>query len=92
MCRGSLAESTRQLIGGADGRGLTVGVMGTGLDAIYPKENRKLAAHSRAWALSAVSLNPWHQNFPFRSGYQRAYDGRDGCRKPEPKQLSSPRG
>jgi len=30
--------------GALDGRGLTVGVMGTGLDAVYPKENRKLAA------------------------------------------------
>src|SRR6185295_5891906 len=29
--------------GALDGRGLTIGVMGTGLDAIYPRENRKLA-------------------------------------------------
>src|SRR5262249_15790660 len=28
--------------GALDGRGLTVAVMGTGLDAVYPKENRKL--------------------------------------------------
>ena len=57
--------------GALDGRGLTVGVMGTGLDAVYPKENRKLAARiSEQGALITefpFGTPPASQNFPFRN-------------------------
>ncbi|MFY9553861.1 MAG: DNA-processing protein DprA [Blastocatellia bacterium] len=57
--------------GALEGGGLTVGVMGTGLDAVYPKENRKLA--SRIAAQGALitefplATPPVSQNFPFRN-------------------------
>jgi DNA processing protein len=57
--------------GALAGRGLTVAVMGTGLDTIYPKENRKLAeriAESGA-LLTEFPLEspPLPQHFPFRN-------------------------
>jgi DNA processing protein len=57
--------------GALDGRGLTVGVMGTGLDAVYPKENRKLAAriaeHGALVTEFPLATPPASQNFPFRN-------------------------
>jgi len=57
--------------GALEGRGLTVAVMGTGLDAVYPKENRKLAARiAEQGALVTefpVATPPVSQNFPFRN-------------------------
>ena len=57
--------------GSLDGRGLTVGVMGTGLDAVYPKENRKLAFRiAEQGALVSefpLATPPVSQNFPFRN-------------------------
>jgi DNA processing protein len=52
-------------------KGLTVGVMGTGLDDCYPKENRKLI--ERIAAAGAIVTEfplgspPISQNFPFRN-------------------------
>lgn len=57
--------------GALDGRGLTVGVMGTGLDAVYPKENGKLAAriaeHGALVTEFPLATPPASQNFPFRN-------------------------
>jgi DNA processing protein len=57
--------------GALDGGGLTVGVMGTGLDGVYPKENRKLAARIvEQGALVTefpLATPPVSQNFPFRN-------------------------
>jgi DNA processing protein len=57
--------------GALEGRGLTVGVMGTGLDAVYPKENRKLAAriaeHGALITEFPLATPPASQNFPFRN-------------------------
>jgi len=57
--------------GALDGGGLTIGVMGTGLDAVYPKENRKLAARiAEQGALITefpIATPPASQNFPFRN-------------------------
>jgi len=57
--------------GALEGRGLTIGVMGTGLDAVYPKENRRLAARiSENGALVTefpLATPPASQNFPFRN-------------------------
>ena len=57
--------------GALDGRGLTVGVMGTGLDSVYPKENRKLAERiaERGALITEFPLAtpPVSQNFPFRN-------------------------
>lgn len=57
--------------GALEGRGLTVGVMGTGLDAVYPKENRKLAERIvEKGALMTefpLATPPVSQNFPFRN-------------------------
>ena len=57
--------------GALDGRGLTVGVMGTGLEAVYPKENRKLAdriAQNGALVTEfPIATPPASQNFPFRN-------------------------
>jgi DNA processing protein len=54
-----------------DGGGLTVAVMGTGLDTIYPKENRKLADRivEQGALLTEFPLEtpPLPQNFPFRN-------------------------
>jgi len=57
--------------GALEGRGLTVAVMGTGLDAVYPKENRKLAAkiaeHGVLMTEFPLATPPVSQNFPFRN-------------------------
>ncbi|MEN3333714.1 MAG: processing protein [Blastocatellia bacterium] len=57
--------------GALDGRGLTVAVMGTGLDSIYPKENQKLAdriVESGALLTEfALQSPPLPQHFPFRN-------------------------
>ena len=57
--------------GAVEGRGLTVAVMGTGLDGVYPKENRKLAGRIvEQGALVTefpLSTPPVSQNFPFRN-------------------------
>jgi DNA processing protein len=57
--------------GALEGRGLTVGVMGTGLDAVYPKENRKLAERivEKGALVTEFPLTtpPVSQNFPFRN-------------------------
>jgi DNA processing protein len=57
--------------GAIEARGLTVAVMGTGLDMVYPKENRKLAEKiTEQGALLtefALSTPPLPQNFPFRN-------------------------
>lgn len=57
--------------GALDGRGLTVGVMGTGLDSVYPKENRKLADRivEKGALITEFPLTtpPVSQNFPFRN-------------------------
>jgi DNA processing protein len=57
--------------GALDGRGLTVGVMGTGLDAVYPKENRKLAGRIAEQGVLVtefpLATPPVSQNFPFRN-------------------------
>ncbi|HJZ68923.1 MAG TPA: DNA-processing protein DprA [Blastocatellia bacterium] len=57
--------------GALDGRGLTIAVMGTGLDAVYPKENNKLAARIvEQGALVTefpLATPPVSQNFPFRN-------------------------
>ncbi|HSB09762.1 MAG TPA: DNA-processing protein DprA [Blastocatellia bacterium] len=57
--------------GALEAGGLTVGVMGTGLDAVYPKENWKLAARiAEQGALVTefpLATPPVSQNFPFRN-------------------------
>lgn len=57
--------------GALDGRGLTVAVMGTGLDAAYPKENKRLAEKiAEQGALVTefpLGTPPVSQNFPFRN-------------------------
>ena len=57
--------------GALDGRGLTVAVMGTGLDSIYPKENQKLAdrivASGALLTEFALRTPPLPQHFPFRN-------------------------
>ena len=54
-----------------EGNGLTVAVMGTGLDQVYPKENRKLAERiaERGALITEFPLKtpPISQNFPFRN-------------------------
>jgi DNA processing protein len=68
LARGIDSASHR---GSLDGRGLTIGVMGTGLDAVYPRENRKLAARiAEQGALITefpFATPPASQNFPFRN-------------------------
>lgn len=57
--------------GAIEGGGLTVAVMGTGLDSVYPKENSKLAASIiEQGALITefpLATPPVSQNFPFRN-------------------------
>jgi DNA processing protein len=51
--------------------GLTIAVLGTGLDEIYPKENQKLAqqiiSHGAMITEFPLSTPPVSQNFPFRN-------------------------
>lgn len=51
--------------------GLTVAVMGTGLDDVYPKENRRLAEqireHGALITEFPLATPPVSQNFPFRN-------------------------
>ena len=57
--------------GALEGKGLTVAVMGTGLDDVYPKDNRKLAeqiaAHGALVTEFPIATPPMSQNFPFRN-------------------------
>jgi len=57
--------------GALEVKGLTIGVMGTGLDDCYPRENRKLAQRiAETGALVTefpLATPPVSQNFPFRN-------------------------
>jgi DNA processing protein len=57
--------------GAIAGRGLTVAVMGTGLDELYPKENHKLASQIIGQGALVTEFPtatpPVSQNFPFRN-------------------------
>jgi DNA processing protein len=57
--------------GAIDGGGMTIAVMGTGLDSVYPKENRKLAdmivEHGALITEFPIATPPLPQNFPFRN-------------------------
>ncbi|HSE98345.1 MAG TPA: DNA-processing protein DprA, partial [Blastocatellia bacterium] len=57
--------------GALSGLGLTIGVMGTGLDAVYPKENARLAEKivESGALLTEFPINtpPLSRNFPFRN-------------------------
>jgi DNA processing protein len=57
--------------GALSGKGLTIAVMGTGVDAIYPRENRKIAeqiASNGALVTEfPLATPPISQNFPFRN-------------------------
>ena len=57
--------------GAIEGRGLTAAVMGTGLDSVYPAENKRLAEKivSSGALVTEFPLNtpPLSQNFPFRN-------------------------
>lgn len=57
--------------GALEGGGLTVAVMGTGLDAAYPKENKRLAEriaeHGALMTEFPLRTPPASQNFPFRN-------------------------
>jgi len=68
LARGIDSSAHRSAI---EGGGLTVAVMGTGLDAIYPKENRKLADQiiEQGALITEFPLEtpPLPQNFPFRN-------------------------
>lgn len=58
-------------LGAMDGKGLTLAVIGTGLDEVYPKENKKLAEQVKEnGALITefpIGTPPLPQNFPFRN-------------------------
>ena len=58
-------------LGAIEAGGLTIAVMGTGLDSVYPKENAKLAARIiEQGALITefpLATPPVSQNFPFRN-------------------------
>ncbi|MEO6393297.1 MAG: DNA-processing protein DprA [Pyrinomonadaceae bacterium] len=69
LARGIDAAAHR---GALEGGGRTVGVMGTGLDEIYPRDNRKLAGDILASGGALVSefplgTPPAPQNFPYRN-------------------------
>lgn len=58
-------------LGALDGKGLTLAVIGTGLDEVYPKENKKLMetikANGAIISEFPLSTPPLPQNFPFRN-------------------------
>ncbi|MGA9769153.1 MAG: DNA-processing protein DprA [Blastocatellia bacterium] len=68
LARGIDSAAHRSAI---EGGGLTLAVMGTGLDTVYPKENRKLAdqiiEHGALITEFPLSTPPLPQNFPFRN-------------------------
>lgn len=68
LARGIDAAAHR---GAVEGRGLTVAVMGTGLDSVYPKEHKRLAeqiASSGALVTEfPLRTPPLSQNFPYRN-------------------------
>lgn len=57
--------------GALEARGMTVGVLGTGIDSVYPKENRRLADQIIATGALVTEFPldtpPLSQNFPFRN-------------------------
>jgi DNA processing protein len=57
--------------GGLDGPGSTIAVVGTGLDSIYPKQNRELAHRIAAEGLIVsefpLGTSPRSENFPIRN-------------------------
>ncbi|MGH9763915.1 MAG: DNA-processing protein DprA, partial [Blastocatellia bacterium] len=57
--------------GALEGRGLTIAVMGTGIDIVYPKENKKLAddivANGVLVSEFPLGTPPLSQNFPVRN-------------------------
>jgi DNA processing protein len=57
--------------GALEGGGMTVAVMGTGLDTVYPKENQKLAEQIKGQGALItefpLTTPPLSQNFPFRN-------------------------
>ncbi|HVF92468.1 MAG TPA: DNA-processing protein DprA [Blastocatellia bacterium] len=57
--------------GAIESGGITIAVMGTGLDLVYPKENRKLseeiARHGAIMSEFPLGTPPLPQNFPFRN-------------------------
>jgi DNA processing protein len=73
MARGIDASAHRGALDGQkkSGRGATVGVLGTGIDVIYPKENRKLHEEVAASGclISEFPLGSFAapQNFPIRN-------------------------
>ena len=73
MARGIDASAHRGALDGLkqSGRGATVGVLGTGIDVIYPKENRKLheevAQHGCLVSEFPLGSFAAPQNFPIRN-------------------------
>ena len=73
MARGVDASAHRGALDGfkQSGRGATIGVLGTGIDVIYPKENRKLyeEASQHGCLISEFPLGSFAapQNFPVRN-------------------------
>ena len=68
LARGIDAAAHR---GAIESHGLTIAVMGTGLETVYPKENRKLADKIREQGALLtefpIATPPLPQNFPFRN-------------------------
>jgi DNA processing protein len=58
-------------LGALDGKGLTIAVIGTGLDEVYPKEHKKLAEKVKENGVLITEFPlgtpPLPQNFPFRN-------------------------
>ena len=69
LARGIDSSSHKGALAAA--RGATVGVLGTGVDVVYPKENRKLFAQmeERGAIISEfpIGTQPFPQNFPIRN-------------------------
>jgi DNA processing protein len=68
LARGIDAAAHR---GAIEGKGMTIAVMGTGLDIIYPREHRRLAEQiiNQGALITEFPLGtpPLSQNFPFRN-------------------------